>query len=250
MLDTSEKYYYIHSESFQGPVNILLDLVQKKKIDIYDISLSEITKDFLEYVKNEKRIIMETFSSFIHIVSIMLELKAKSLIPSKNKKMDDFEDSEMSLEMLKLREKEYAVFSSAADYLDYLISREAVSLVREAPLEEKFFDMFEDIYKNIEIKEIINLAYNLFRDKPKEILNINGFIKDVTTKTISEEIERIEKILVEIKKISFKDLTMPLDKMIDKIICFLSILEMYKNGEIEITQFENFGNILIERLNE
>ncbi len=250
MLDTSEKYYYINNDSFNGPINILLDLIQKKKIDIYDISLSEITKDFLEYIKKSKSIIMETFSSFIHIASIMLELKAKSLIPSKNKKMDDFEDSEMSLEMLKLREKEYAVFSSAADYFDYLVSNEDIYFVREAPLEEKFFDMFDDIYKNIELKEIIHLAYNLFRDKPKEMLNINGFIKDVTTKTISEEIERIEKILIKIKKISFKELTVPLEKMIDKIICFLSILEMYKNGEIDIIQFENFGNILIERINE
>jgi segregation and condensation protein A len=247
MLELSEGNYSIEKDYFRGSIKTLLELIQKKKINIYDINLSDITSDFLNYLNKRKEIPLGVFSGFIYIASILVELKTRFLIPSENRS-EDFEDQIKDPEVLKLREREYAVFSSASDYLDYLISNETIYLEREAPTEDIFIEMIEDFYNGIEIKEIAETAAYLLRDKPKEIINFNNFIKEVTTKTLTEEINRIEGILSGAKQISFRELTVSFDTMIDKIICFLSILEMYKNGKIDILQFENFGNIMVQRL--
>jgi segregation and condensation protein A len=83
-LDNSQ--YYIHYEDFNGPAGLLLELVRKKKIDLYQVKLNSIILDFLIFVeKNKNTILLETLSSFVYIASILLEIKSRSVIPSQQK---------------------------------------------------------------------------------------------------------------------------------------------------------------------
>ena len=238
--------FIIELKDFIGPLTVLMELIQKKKIDIYEISLSSIIKDFLKYLKKNKENILEELSGFLYVAALMLELKAKSLIPSRNTEEDDAEN-EISLEVLKQRENEYKSFRGISDYFSELIENESIYLVREAPLEEQFFGFFPEIFKNIKLIDIYNLASKLLLTKEEKI-SISAFYKEKITKTIFQEIDRIKIILAKRNDISFKELTGSYSSLVDIVICFLSILELYKNEIIDIEQFELFGEIIIKSM--
>ena len=112
---TVEQSYLIKLEKFEGPINLLLELIKKKKIDIYGIKLSSIIIDFVNYIKKNKYIILDTLSGFLYTASILLEIKSKSLIPSKSETIDEGE--EIDEDILKKREAEYKVFIKISNYL-------------------------------------------------------------------------------------------------------------------------------------
>jgi segregation and condensation protein A len=236
----------VEVKDFTGPLVLLMDLIQKKKIDIYEIRLSTIIKDFLKYLKKNKEIILEELSGFLYVAALLLELKAKSLIPSRNNESQESEDEE-SLEILKQREQEYRIYREISDYFSELIENESIYLVREAPLEEQFFDFFPEIFKNIKLIDIYNLASKLLLTKEEKI-SLTAFYKEKITKTIFQEIDRINIILSKRRDITFKELTGSYNSLIDIVICFLSILELYKNEIIDIEQFELFGEIIIKNM--
>ena len=76
------KDYLIEYKKFKGPIYLLLELVQKKKEDIYEIRLSTIIKDFINYIKIKKNILFDTLSGFTYTASILVEIKSRSLSPS------------------------------------------------------------------------------------------------------------------------------------------------------------------------
>ena len=88
-------HYQVEFEDFKGPAHVLLELVRKRKIDIYQVRLSDIISDFLEYISIQKEVLLDTLSSFLYIASILLEIKSNSIIPSQNRDKDD-EDPELA----------------------------------------------------------------------------------------------------------------------------------------------------------
>jgi segregation and condensation protein A len=236
----------VEIKDFSGPLTVLMESIQKKKIDIYEISINIIIKDFLKYLKKNNKIMLEELSGFLYIGAILLELKAKSLIPSRNSENTDPEN-EVNLEVLARREHEYKFFREISDYFSELIENESIYLVREAPLEEQFFGFFPEIFKNIKLIDIYNLASKLLITKEEKV-SIASFYREKITKTIFQEIDRIKIILAKRDDISFKELTGSYSNLIDIVICFLSILELYKNEIIDIEQFELFGEIIIKNI--
>ena len=241
---TVEQSYLIKLEKFEGPINLLLELIRKKKIDIYGIKLSSIIIDFVNYIKKNKDIILDTLSGFLYTASILLEIKSKSLIPSKSETIDEGE--EIDEDILKKREAEYKVFIKISNYLIKLYEEENLYYLREAPLEKEFLDVIPDFLNTINIKEINSLASKLLQHKEDRI-DLSSIYNESLSITIFEEMERIKKILEDKDDIMFKDIAGNYTELIDKIICFLSILELYKKEIIDILQFESFGNILIKK---
>ncbi|MCE5330411.1 segregation/condensation protein A [bacterium] len=237
--------FSIELDNFTGPISVLAELIQKKKVSIYEISLNLIIKDFIKFIKKNKEVILEELSGFLYVATLLVEIKAKSLIPSKNDPDDNSEEN-IDLEILKAREQEYTAFREISDYFSELIEKESIYYTREAPLEEQFFGFFPEIFKNIKITDLCNLASGLLISK-EEKMSITSFYKEKIAKTIFQEIDRIKDILNKKQNITFKELTGSYSDLIDIVICFLSILELYKNEIIEIEQFELFGEILIKK---
>ena len=242
---TAEKDYLIVDEKFKGPIYLLLELIQKKKVDIYEIKLSSIIGGFIAHINNNKDILFETLSGFIYFASILIEIKSRSLIPSKSKASED-EDGELDINILKRREEEYKTYKKISYYFSSLFEKESLFFVREAPIEKQFLNVFPDFLKDIKPKELALLASKLL-SRSEETLDLGLIYHQVISINIFDEMERIKIILDKRTDISFKELTSKYEQVIDKIICFLSILELYKNEIIEIIQFENFGKIIIKR---
>lgn len=241
----AEKEYLIADEKFKGPIYLLLDLIQKKKVDIYEIKLSSIISDFIDYINKNKDILFDILSGFIYFAAILIEIKSRSLIPSKSKLSAD-EEEDLDINILKRREEEYKVFKKISNYFTSLFEKESLFYIREAPIEKEFLNVFPDFLKDIKPEELASLAAKLLSRK-KETLDLEEIYAQVSSITIFDEMERIKTLLSEKTNISFKELTSKYDKVIDKIISFLSILELYKNEMIEIVQFDNFGEIMIKK---
>lgn len=250
MVSSSGEYsYIIKYEKFKGPINLLLELVRKKKVDIYEIRLSTVISDFLNYIKGKKDILLDTLSGFLYIASVLLEIKSKAILPSKSKQGGEDSDSDLlNTDILRRREKEYKIYKKISSYINELRKKEELYFIREAPIEEKFLALFPDFLKDVNIESIHLLASKLLKNKEEEITYLNYIYNNSISKTIFEEINRVKEILTDRDSITFKELTKDLKKLVDKIICFLSILELYKNEVIEIIQFESFGCITIKKI--
>ena len=241
-----EQSYLIKYEDFSGPANLLLDLVRKRKVDIYQIRLNSIILDFLDFIKTNKNILLDTLSSFLYITAILLEIKSSSIIPSQSKKEEEIEIGDDSL--LKVREQEYRIYQKTANYVEKLIDEEKFYFVREAPLEKEFLNVLPDFLDKLNI-ELINYIASTLLKRNDFIIDLSTVYLDNASITIIDEMDRIKKELLSKKEVSFMQLSESYSELIDKIICFLSILELYKNELIDIIQFENFGNIIIKNIN-
>ena len=240
------KDYLLEYKKFKGPIYLLLELVLKKKEDIYEINLSTITSDFVDYIKLNKNILFDTLSGFIYTASILMEIKSRSLLPSKRDNGIDERDS-INIDILKQREEEYRIFKKFSNYFKSLYEKEALYFIREAPLEDKFLKLLPDFTKNINMKELCSIASKLIKLN-EEVIDLSDLYDKRISINIFEEMNRIGKILDAQDNITIRELTLEYDRIIDKIISFLSILELYKREAIDIIQFENFGNIVIKKI--
>jgi segregation and condensation protein A len=241
-----EQSYLIKYEDFSGPANLLLDLVRKRKVDIYQVRLNSIILDFLDFIKTNKNILLDTLSSFLYITAILLEIKSSSIIPSQSEKEEEIEIGDDSL--LRVREKEYRIYQKTANYVEKLIDEEKFYFVREAPLEKEFLNILPDFLDKLNI-ELINYIASTLLKRNDFIIDLSTVYLDNASISIIDEMDRIKKELLSKNEISFMQLSESYSELIDKIICFLSILELYKNELIDIIQFENFGNIIIKNIN-
>ena len=240
-------YYQVEFEDFKGPVHVLLELVRKRKIDIYLVRLSDVISDFLEYISIQNEVLLDTLSSFLYIASILLEIKSNSIIPSQNRSRDDEDIAIVDREVLLERQKQFKTFGKISGYLAKLKESEAFYYVREAPIEKEFIELLPDILKNLKLENINHLA-SLLLKKEDFLIDLSRVYLDDSTITIVDEMKRIHELVSEKGEVSFKSVANRYGLLVDKIICFLSILELYKNEFIDLIQFESFGDIVIKKL--
>ena len=242
--EVQDKDYTLEYEDiFNGPIFLLLELVQKKKIDIYDISLSYIINGFIEFIKEKSGVLLDTISSFTYFSSVLLEIKSRSLLPSK--KEEEAEEGELDINILKRREEEYRIYKKVSNYINSKIIEESLFYIREAPMEKDFLDTFPDFTKKIKFEDLWLTACRMLT-KDELGLDLNDVYNHRSTINIFNEMGRIKEMLQSREDITFRELSSVYEKVMDRIISFLSILELYKNEEIEIIQFESFGNIVIK----
>jgi len=244
---TENKEYQVEYNQFKGPIYLLLELVQKKKEDIYEISLSTIIKDFISYVRKSNQILIGSLSGFVYIASILLEIKSRSLIPSKRKQITGEENELREDDILKMREQEYGIFKKVSNYLRNLYEKESLYYIREAPIEKEFLSLLPDFTGDIGIEELYDTASNLLKYR-EEKLNLGNIYSIDVNINVFDEMKRIREILIKKENVTFKEITSRYKEVIKKIVSFLSILELYKKGLIDIIQFENFGSIIIKKL--
>jgi segregation and condensation protein A len=240
-------HYQVEFEDFKGPAYVLLELVRKRKIDIYQVRLSDIISDFLEYIRVQKEVLLDTISGFLYIASILLEIKSDSIIPSHNRDRDDKDFDIVDREVLLERQRQFKTFGKISGYLAKLKESETFYYVREAPIEKEFIELLPDILKNLKLENLNNLASVLLK-KEDFLIDLSRVYLDDSTITIVDEMKRIHELVLEEGEVSFKSVTKRYNLLVDKIICFLSILELYKNESIDLIQFENFGDIVIKKL--
>lgn len=229
---------------FNGPLDLLLHLIKANKMDIYDIDIAVITKEYLNFINNNNDLSIDAYSEYLVMASELIHLKSKLLL---NKDSDLEEDDVLyeinSEDELRERLLKYQKIKEKAD--DFRVLEEKRSNVfTKMPMNlNEFREKDTTINGDVTLVDLLK-AFEEFlkRQKMKEPVNTT-----ITKKELSVE-DRVKSIrnIVKIRgKVNFLDLFEEVSKPY-VIVTFLSILDMSKNKEIIITQDKNFGQIYIE----
>lgn len=234
-------HYVTKINEFEGPLDLLLHLIKKSNIDIYDISLSDITDQYLEYIHQMEELNLDIASEYLVMATELLEYKSRSLLPKKIE--DDKEEEDPKEELIKrlVDYKKYKEITSEFKKLEDIRSE----IYTKTPSNINEYD--EKVINNSElsVNDLIS-AFKKFIDRKEYEKPLNT---KITTKelSVSDRIIKIKEILKTKNEVNFIDL---FDKLTKDyvVVTFLSILEMSKNKEIEIKQDNNFGNIIIKEV--
>ena len=237
--------YSIHLNVYDGPLDLLCDMISKQKIDIKDISIIEITKQYLAYINMLEAMDLEVTSDFITMATKLLEIKSKYLLFSQ-RELDEEEDPRLEL-MEQLKEyKKYKkaseVLKDSVDYLNqpYYRNREEIIIDDKVDLNEISIESIKSILPYIfKVKNIEE------ENETKKDERLNKIVRGKII-SVEEKIEYIQNILTTADKISFNNIIK--DNTKDEVIAtFLSLLELIKSKEIVVVQENFFEDIIIKK---
>lgn len=236
--DSGEYKYKL--EKFEGPLDLLLHLIKEAKVDIKDIFVSEITEQFLEYIKDLSEYPAETISDFIDMASTLLAIKSKKLLPAPPKLVEeDEEDPEQKL----IRQlEEYKLFKEESEKLKSL---EDVGKLYKAP--DKLVGSFRYELKDLSLDALLDAFANIMHKidiKAEEVVP-KEIQKDRFT--VAQKISEIKDRLLEKNSFKFSSLVEGSYTKSEVINTFLALLELLKMQEIKVVQLETCGEISIEK---
>ena len=242
---------------FEGPFDLLLHLIKKNKMDIYNIEIYKITNQYLEYLNEMKEMDLEITSEFVVIAATLIEIKSKKLLP---KVKVEEEENEEDIEK-RLMEKliEYKKFKNVSSFFKerYTSSGEVFSKKPEI-IEEKEktteneVESFEDIFKNITLLDLYNI-YNRVLETYREKQNVENVVQKkiyVDKFKIEDKMNTLIKKFDDVEVLEFKSIIEESECKMETVVTFLALLELIKIRIIKVYQDENFGNILMKKRRE
>lgn len=240
----------ISIDNFDGPFDLLIHLIKKNKMSIYDIEILKITKQYLDYIESMKSMDLEITSEFIVIAAMLLELKSKELLPKNNLVV---EENEITKDMLIAKLIEYRRFKAAASYFSGQAKSFGHMFTKkpEIIVEKKEFDINE-VLRGITMLDLYNIyneaiyAYTNKRNTDKNISE-DFFIDKYK---IEDKMQHINLISSTTKRINFRRMIDRCENNLEIIVTFLAMLEMVKLKQIKVYQLNNFEEIHIERVEE
>lgn len=229
-------------ENFSGPLDLLLTLIKKSKLEIEDIEISQLTEQYLEVMKDISVIDMEVASEFIEYAAILIEIKSKKLLP---KATDDEEDPEDSEYMLKLRLREYQMFKEANEKLKELESNDKFYKQPEKEA-NKVRVVIKDMSLDLLLDAFVGIMHKVNRkEKGKESKEI---AKELFT--VDQKISTIKDCLISRKNIKFSELFLESTSKEEVITTFMALLELIKMQYIRVRQDDIFTDIQIEKTDD
>lgn len=239
---------------FEGPLDLLLHLIEKNKVDIYDIPIVTITEQYLEYVEQMQEQDMDVMSEFLVMAATLIQIKSKMLLPKEETEEEEDDDprAELVRRLLEYKMYKYAALelkdmeldASHSFYKKPTIPQEVATykeVIDPAALVDGMtLNMLNDIFKSLMRKQVekIDPIRSKFGTIEKEEINIEDRMVQ-----IREEVRGL-------KGINFRTLLESQPTRMNIIITFMSILELMKIGAITIRQDEIFGEIVIDSLDE
>lgn len=226
--------FSIETEAYQGPFELVLDLIETRKLLVNDLALATITEDFIAHVQVQKVFPVEETANFIQIAATLLLIKSKSLIPD----LILTEEESADVEDLKRRLEAYEKVREA--------SRELACIFGKAPLmsaglrvPEPFFSPTRDLNKNALAEALTRVlaARETVEDLPEARVRPLVSIEEV----MDDLAKRVQSALT----LSFKAFTSDKKEKVEVIVSFLALLELVKQGSVSAEQHEHHGDINI-----
>ena len=235
-MNTTDKEYIVSLEQFEGPLDLLHQLIEKRKLQINTISLAKITADYMQYVRSMAAVPAEEVARFIHIASILIVIKSKSLLPileyTKEEEVDvaELEDRMKLFDFIRMR-----VVPALNDWKKQSSIVAMPSRERRAVFMPDNSCTVKGLRRNA---DIVLQGLSFLREPPKKRVRAKVRIEEV--------IERVLAVVTERVTVSFQSLSAKADKQ-EKIVSFLAVLELMRKNLLTATQGEHFDDIVIAR---
>ena len=236
--------YKIKLDQFEGPLDLLLFFIKRDELNIYDIPISYITKEFLEYVNLIKKLDLEIAGDFILMASTLMHIKVRMLLPREIDEKGEEIDPRNELVQALLEYKRYKEMSEELSFFES--NQRKIKFRGNFDADVKVTSPgYETLLKNISIYDLAKAfknAIELVQNQPvHEIQRLNV--------TVDQQMEYIFKLLEENPKLYFKMLVKELTEKIRIVVTFIALLELVKMGEITIHESVNFNDFYLMKLN-
>ncbi|MEH7252327.1 segregation/condensation protein A [Neobacillus niacini] len=242
-------HYNVKIDAFEGPLDLLLHLINRLEIDIYDIPVAQITEQYLIYIKTMTELKLDIASEFLVMAASLLAIKSKMLLPKHEEELDEL-NSEMGYEEdprdeLVERLIEYRKYKDAAHDLKLLEEDRGLMFTKPPS------DLSDLAKESQPEKTELNVTLYDMLAAFQKLLRRKKLQRPMSTKIARQEISievRMSEIMSDLKNITgsknFNDLfSIPAKEHI--VVTFLAVLELIKRKEIDVEQHENFGDIFV-----
>jgi segregation and condensation protein A len=236
--------YEVQTPVFEGPFDLLLHLILRSQLDVYEISLAAIVDVYVAQLEHMGSLDLDVATEFLLIAATLIELKTKGLLPGR----DDVElDEEFALweerDLLLSRLLECKTFKDASAALQNLAAVAGRSFPRTAGLEDRFLDVAPDLLAGLTADALRAALVRALAPKPSVRVDLDH-VAPVRI-SVADAVDELVEELPRAGRISFLRLTAGLDDRLEVIVRFLALLELYKQGCIELEQFQTFGELIV-----
>ena len=227
---------------YEGPFDLLLQLILKEEVDLYEVDLSKIVDAYLVEVERLQALDLDMATEFLLIAATLVELKTRRLLPGSG---DVDLDEEFALweerDLLLARLIECKTFKDVARVFSGLADEADLSFPRSVGPDERFAGMMPDLLEGTSLRRLQSAAIRAFTPKPTPIVDL--FHVNPIKITVADAVAELLDELPRTGRISFRRLTADLGDRIEVIVRFLAVLELFKQGFVDIDQPERFGDI-------
>lgn len=237
-------------QSFEGPLDLLLYLIEKNKVNIYDIPVAEITAQYLNYIKTMKEENLDVVSEFLVMAATLIGIKSKMLLPAQND--DEVADEDPRAELVeKLLEYKYFKYISCELKEKHTVASKSIIKPSTLPQEIKDYEApidLEELVGDLTLSRLNDIFLQVIRKQGEKI----DIVRSKFGKIQRDEVSTSDKIEVILSKLtrsntfSFRSLLMEQCSKLHIIVTFLAVLELMKTGMITICQTEIFDDITIQ----
>ncbi len=243
ILTLETKKYAIKIENFEGPLDLLCHLIEKNKMDIYDINLNEITDQYIQYLNQMEEMNLEIASEFIVMASTLLYLKSKNLLPKKEEEEEELTEEELIRRIIEYKKFKEISKTLKQNYIEtgnrYYKEQENIKLPKQKLEKEYDNKIIPKKYKELIERNSVKLNQNA--------KNIEK-IAIVENYTVASKVKEMLKVLIKQKRFIFNKLfSLKQHNKQEVVTAFSGLLEMSRRKKVETTQEELFGDITVEK---
>jgi segregation and condensation protein A len=237
--------YKVRLEVFEGPLDLLLYLIKREEVDVYDISIERITKQYLEYLDTFRMLDLELAGEFVVMAATLIYIKSRSLLPVHQQPPEEEADEEDPRWDLIRQLVEYKKFKDAATYLHQreLLQEGIISRIPDKP---DFGDLAALLKTEVSIFDLINAFQKVLRRIASQRENLREIFEE--NFTVSEKIEHILIVLRHISRVAFSELFAQAASRTEVVVTFLALLELIRLKQLRVTQENLFGEIQIQAI--
>lgn len=236
--------YEVTTSVFEGPFDLLLHLILREQVDLYEVSLTRIVDAYLHELEAMEHLNLEAATEFLLIAATLVELKTRRLLPGS----DDMDlDEELGLwserDLLLTRLVECKTFKDAAVALEVLARDAGRSFPRVAGPDERFFDLTPDVLAGVTPHHLHQAFLRAVAPKPVPRIDLDH-VAPIRASVAEAMVELLEELPL-VGTITFRQLTGDLVERLPVVVRFLAVLELFKQGFVDLDQPRTFGDITI-----
>src|SRR3954454_15759081 len=240
--------YEVSTPLFEGPFDLLLHLILKEEVDLWEISLLRIVDAFCAEVDEMESVDLEVTTELLLIAATLVELKARRLLPGR-------EDIDLDEELLRFEERDFLLarllecktFQDAAKVLHERIGTASRSVARTVGPEEPLRSLAPDPLEALPLDKLVAAARRGLAPKVVDT-EVDTYHVAPIRASVRDAIDTVLALLPDRGTVHFRELTIGVNEKLEIIVRFLAILELYKQGVVDLEQVEQFGSIVVRPL--
>lgn len=236
--------FRVHLDNFEGPFDLLLNLIGRRKLDVTEVALSQVTDDFIGYLKAAgEDFDLGQATEFLVVAATLLELKAARLLPAAE--VDDDEDLALleARDLLFARLLQYRAYKLVAAHLGELERHASRRFGRNAELEPRFAALTPDLRIGLDIHQFAAVAANALKPKPVPVVGVDHI--HAPRVSVREHMAAMAERLARTGSATFRFLIAECGSTLEVVARFLGLLELYRDGAVAFDQVEALGELRI-----